>query len=236
MLEKEKQKVFFFKKNLSILFRKIKNLLGIKKPDSYLAEQYIQNQENAYRDNDDPWSNFCGPLYRILNLHYQIAAACLEENDIKVLDMGCGLGKFSKILKDQGRSVIGVDTSKTAISKAKKRYQNIKFFIGDVRFWGNRYQGKFDAVFLMDCYHRMGDQDKKHALKNVKRLLKIGGKVIIAYGLDEYLSGRKTDVYPDLYKEIFSEFKPLQVIRRQAIDFWTKTDNANRLYVGINSK
>ena len=201
--------------------------------DVRFAQDYIDNQEEAYKNDDDPWSNFSGPRYRILQMHYQVAISCLEENDKKILDMGCGLGRFSELLSYRNFNVTGIDTSETAIKKAKIRFPTIKFEIGDVRFWGKGLDNHFDAIFLMDCYHRMGLNDKKLALENVFRLLKSNGKIVVAYGLDEYLSGRKTDVYPDLYNEIFEKFVPLQVIRRQAIDLENKTDNANRLYVGI---
>lgn len=207
--------------------------INLIKNDAILAQSYIDNQEDAYQSDDDPWSNFSGPLYRILHLHYEITAACLEKNDHNVLDMGCGLGVFTHLLHEKGKTVVGVDTSVTAISKAQAKFPDLKFEVGDVRFWGEQLTKKFDAVFLMDCYHRMGKKDKLLALDNVHRLLKKNGKIIIAYGLDEYLSGRQTDVYPDLSEEIFIKFKPLQVIRRQAIDFETKADNSNRLYVGV---
>ena len=84
----------------------------------------------------------------------------------------------------------------------------------------------------MDCYHRMGKTDKKLALDNVHRLLKKNGKIIIAYGFDEYLSGRETNVYPDLFDEIFVKFEPLQVIGgKQSI--MRQKQQANRLYVGV---
>ena len=213
--------------------RILARLIRHTKNDADLAQAYIDNQEEAYQTDEDPWSNFSGPLYRILHLHYQVAAACLEKKDNFILDMGCGLGVFTQLLHENGKQVIGVDTSITAITKAQAKFPHLRFEVGDVRYWPDDLVEKFDAVFLMDCYHRMGKTDKKLALDNVHRLLKKNGKIIIAYGFDEYLSGRETNVYPDLFDEIFVKFEPLQVIRRQAIDYETKADNANRLYVGV---
>lgn len=194
---------------------------------------FIEDQEAAYKNKKDPWCNFSGPYYRILHLHYNIALGCLEDADKNVADIGCGLGRFSELINRSGRNVVGIDTSSTAIKKATKRFPKIKFEVGDVRFWKPHDKTLFNAIFLMDCYHRMDKQDKKLALENVYNNLEDGGKVIIAYGLDEYISNRKTNVYPDLSDEIFQIFKPLQIIRRQAIDQEQGTDNANRLYVGI---
>ena len=233
VFRKFKYKFFFPFLNILVRIRNRILRIGRVQNDAALAQSYIDNQEDAYQSDDDPWSNFSGPLYRILHLHYEVTAACLEKNDNIILDMGCGLGVFTHLLHEKGKTVVGVDTSVTAISKAQAKFPGLKFEVGDVRFWGKQLAEKFDAVFLMDCYHRMGKKDKLLALDNVHRLLKKNGKIIIAYGLDEYLSGRQTDVYPDLFEEIFIKFKPLQVIRRQAIDFDTKADNSNRLYVGV---
>ena len=90
--------------------RILARLIRHTKNDADLAQAYIDNQEEAYQTDEDPWSNFSGPLYRILHLHYQVAAACLEKKDNFILDMGCGLGVFTQLLHENGKQVIGVDT------------------------------------------------------------------------------------------------------------------------------
>jgi SAM-dependent methyltransferase len=199
----------------------------------WTTDDYILNQDQAYANNEDPWCNFSGPRFRILNLHYNVVLSMLEDHDRVVADLGCGLGKFTKILSESGRTVTGVDTSEIAIEKAKTRYPELSFLVGDVRTW-KPYSGMLDAIFLMDCYHRMTASDKAMTLSHVKSILKPGGKMIVAYGNDFYLSGKQTDVYPDISKELFAEFEPLQIVSRQAIDTSNGTENSNTIYVGLN--
>ena len=53
------------------------------------------------------------------------------ENDSKILDIGCGTGKYTNLLTKEGMDVIGVDISSSAIEIAKKSYPKSKFKVGD---------------------------------------------------------------------------------------------------------
>src|SRR5271157_880928 len=61
----------------------------------------------------------------------------VETNNPKTsLELGCGLGRFSRYMAEQGIKATGVDFSSVAIEKAKKRVANDKrkptFVMGDV--------------------------------------------------------------------------------------------------------
>ncbi len=51
----------------------------------------------------------------------------------KILDFGCGEGTRLNLLSERGKILYGVDISKKAINRARKRYKNINFFCGDVK-------------------------------------------------------------------------------------------------------
>ena len=50
----------------------------------------------------------------------------------KILDIGCGKGSFTHLLKKRNNEVIGVDVSETAIATAAVRYPDIVFRKADV--------------------------------------------------------------------------------------------------------
>ena len=50
----------------------------------------------------------------------------------KILDIGCGKGSFTHLLKKRNNEVIGVDVSETAIVSATVRYPDIVFRTTDV--------------------------------------------------------------------------------------------------------
>ena len=50
----------------------------------------------------------------------------------KILDIGCGKGSFTHLLKKRNNEVIGVDVSETAIATAAVRYPDIDFRSADI--------------------------------------------------------------------------------------------------------
>jgi SAM-dependent methyltransferase len=92
--------------------------------------QLVGEFEQMYQDFDDPWeqstreewaSEKAVALHLIKKLRAQ-----------KVIELGCGLGRFTKKIADLGVEVIGVDVSETAIIKAKANYPNCNFIVGDI--------------------------------------------------------------------------------------------------------
>jgi len=69
----------------------------------------------------------------ISRLPYQLSLRILAQyNYESVLDIGCGKGVFTCLLKKGNNYVMGVDISPTAIRKAKIKYPGINFTVGRV--------------------------------------------------------------------------------------------------------
>ena len=64
---------------------------------------------------------FIGSLCKKLNL----------TRGLKILDLGCGTGKYSKLFYELGFDITGVDLSEKAIEIARNNYPYIKFKVGD---------------------------------------------------------------------------------------------------------
>ncbi|OGC22215.1 hypothetical protein A2291_01315 [candidate division WOR-1 bacterium RIFOXYB2_FULL_42_35] len=116
-------------------------------------------------------------------LYIEIAKRLGEAENI--LDIGCGEGKLCNYLaKHTGRKITGLDISGMGFKKAKKMAHKIKVpslvecVEGDV---GNMICFKdniFDAVTMAYTLHHVNDE--KRALSEIKRILKPGGRLIIA--------------------------------------------------------
>jgi len=66
-------------------------------------------------------------------LQRKIDLAILEEyNFSKILDIGCGKGSLTHLLKKRNNYVLGIDISKTAVDFARERYPDIEFEVADV--------------------------------------------------------------------------------------------------------
>ena len=64
----------------------------------------------------------------------------------KILDLGCGTGKYTNLFSEYGMNAVGIDISKTGIVLAKKRFPNLQFFVGDVENLGFAAES-FNVIF-----------------------------------------------------------------------------------------
>ncbi len=101
----------------------------------------------------------------------------LNENQIKIVDMGCGSGRHSVALGEFGYEVTGFDFSEKHIEKAG-RYEvngNCSFVFGDVRSCGET--GQYDAALcLYDVIGSFPEEENNIAIiQNVRRVLKPKG-------------------------------------------------------------
>ena len=97
--------------------------------------KFIGEFDQMYKDFEDPW--FLSTDYeknspnRLLALDW-IKRLQKDKKDLRVIDMGCGLGHFVSKLKKHKIQALGVDISKTAIKKAKELYPNCKYRVTDL--------------------------------------------------------------------------------------------------------
>ncbi len=98
----------------------------------------------------------------------------------KILDIGCGTGNFSIKLAKMGCKVTGIDISQPMLEEAEKKAEklnlDINFKKGDVlnlEFDDN----KFDSVFSMAAIEFI--KDLETAFKEIKRVVKPGGKILL---------------------------------------------------------
>src|SRR5690242_15553599 len=62
------------------------------------------------------------------------------------LDVGCGVGDFSKFLRELGFQVVAVDGRQENIIEAKRRHPEIAFFVADADDLSSANLGTFDLV------------------------------------------------------------------------------------------
>lgn len=78
---------------------------------------------NEDKDNFDSWFQ-----EDLTALKYKISLEILNQYNFEsILDVGCGKGAFTHLLKQKNNSVLGVDISETAIKKAKAKFPKVNF-------------------------------------------------------------------------------------------------------------
>ena len=110
----------------------------------------------------------------------------------KVLDLACGRGDTSKIIREKGCAVTGVDFSSQAIADAKERFDEsgINFQVGDMKS-PPKTEGGYDAITCFGRSLAYFDKYEEYveALRNWHTSLKDGGKVAIEW--TEWSEGKK---------------------------------------------
>jgi ubiquinone/menaquinone biosynthesis C-methylase UbiE len=104
-----------------------------------------------------------------------------------IADVGCGTGRFSKVLARRYRAkVFGVDPSPRMLTSARRagRYHRLKFMKGmaeDIPL----PDGSCDMVFLSQAYHHLSDENK--AGTEFRRILRPRGFLCIRNSTTENL-------------------------------------------------
>ncbi len=97
-------------------------------------------------------------------------------NKGKILDAGCGEGRFARYFIEKGFNLIGMDFSEEYVRLAKKKIGKGKFVVGSVTnipFKDN----SFDYIFTVDVLQHV--PDLRQALSELYRVLKKEGVLIV---------------------------------------------------------
>jgi len=158
---------------------------------------YYAESENAYKDSwdlnnslaihygywDEKVKNFPQSLLRMNEI--MMEAAAINSSD-KVLDAGCGIGGSSIFLAENiGCSVTGISLSEKQVNKAKElaieKKVDAKAEFKVMNYCATNFPDEsFDIVWGCEsiCYA----DDKEQFIKEAYRLLKPGGRLVIADG------------------------------------------------------
>lgn len=98
---------------------------------------------------------------------------------MKVLDVGCGTGAHLEMYRNFGCRLYGLDTSRSMLAVAGKRLEGVADLrihdAGTMPFESN----KFDMVLCMFVLHEMSPQVRTAALREMKRVVRPGGRVLL---------------------------------------------------------
>lgn len=96
----------------------------------------------------------------------------------KILDAGCGVGQISKVLKEAGFEVTGIDISQQAINEARQNFSNVEFIRSSIDSRLPFNNESFDAIYCTEVIEHVYDTDT--AIQEMARVLKRGGVLFIS--------------------------------------------------------
>jgi 2-polyprenyl-3-methyl-5-hydroxy-6-metoxy-1,4-benzoquinol methylase len=171
--------------------------------------KFIGKFEEMYQNEDkegyDSW--FQDDL---THLGKQISRVVINKYNFKsILDIGCGKGAFTHLLKRKGNSVVGIDISRTAVNKARSRYKNIKFFNLSAEE-SCKLKQKWDLVVMMEILSY---------IKRWKKVLRDASKITGYIYLSLYLPNNPIGFIKS-FRELKSELKRYFNIEHELL--WNK--------------
>ena len=101
-----------------------------------------------------------------------------------ICDMGCGPGQIARHLHRQGVDTLGVDLSPRMIAEAQKLNPEIHFHQGDMLALPDA-DNSWGGIAAFYCIIHVPREQVVHALREMKRALRPGGVLLLAFHIGE---------------------------------------------------
>jgi len=139
----------------------------------------------------------------------------ISHKPLSVLDVGCGEGRFCRMLKEVGISTFGVDPIAEMVEEARSRDTHgtyLQGFAEDLEFDDDTFDLVVTYLSLIDI------DDAGRAIAEMVRVLKPGGRILVAnltsFSTSSIPLGRK------ICKETGEEFRPLGLYLQERKDWF----------------
>lgn len=103
-----------------------------------------------------------------------VTAACGAVAGDRLLDVGCGLGRYTVALAKRGFGVEGMDLTASLVDRLRQADPRIPAHVGDLAAPPSHLHGRFDVVVGFFVLHHIADLAA--ALRGVRTLLRPGGR------------------------------------------------------------
>jgi FkbM family methyltransferase len=97
-----------------------------------------------------------------------IGAVGLPLAGARVLDVGCGVGRFADYYASQGCDVVAVDARPENIAELHRRYPSVRAIVGDAEVFDFETLGQFDVVHCFGLLYHL--ENPLAALRNLSRV------------------------------------------------------------------
>ena len=147
---------------------------------------------------------------------------CTNANEIKILDVGAGTGRYSIPLAEEGYDVTALELVKHNLGRLMQKSDKVKAYQGNAIKLKKFADNSFDMVLVFGpMYHLKSMGEKITALSEARRVVKSGGIILVAYIMNEY----------SVISYAFKEKHILEGIEKGMLDEDYKcTEKANELY------
>lgn len=164
---------------------------GTPAPALYVPDRYWEDRARRFAGEGAGLAAVCAygmPEFynRVIDLEQRLALApwLRVSPGTRVLDLGCGVGRWSRLLASRGASVTGVDISPTMIAEARRRAtrdgvaDRCQFNVSDIGALG--VDGEFDLVLgVTVLQHVLDPVNLRAALLGIRSRVAVGGRIVL---------------------------------------------------------
>ena len=143
----------------------------------------------------------------------------------RILDLGCGQGLQTEILRTLGFDAVGIDASPVGIGRAKRTYSDASYICADVAEWEPDSSFSFDSIYCrcMSWFHyelngvNRNGIDVSYEVARFFTWLPSGGEFVLQIstdfsGVDTLGTGGVLNNTLDAYLDLFALFGTLEFV------------------------
>lgn len=117
--------------------------------------------------------------------------AGLSAEGARVVDLGCGIGRWSRWLRDRGADVVGVDISRDMLrAAAGAKSRRVQGSVSQVPL----QEDTFDVAVSVTVLQHIPYEDQERAVAEISRLVRTGGSAVLIENLRAFAPG--AHLYP----------------------------------------
>lgn len=164
---------------------------GIPAPSLYVPDVYWEDRARRFAGEGAGLAAVCAygmPEFynRTIDLEQRLALApwLRVRPGTRVLDLGCGVGRWSRLLAARGAAVTAVDISPTMIAEARRRAltdgvaDRCRFEVSDIARL--EVEGEFDLVLGVTVLQHILDPGAlRAALRRMRSRVAAGGRIVL---------------------------------------------------------
>lgn len=160
-----------------------------------------------------------------------------EKRNLKILDIGCGIGNIALALGNLGHTVLGIDIDKETVQEAKKKtlLPNVDFQRLSIEALGQRSTGEnqFDVIIASEVLEHLSHPEMM--VSQIGKILKKEGILIASvpngFCLEELIRRFLVKTTPGNRLRLFLKQKILKQKQVQTATF----DSSHQFYFSLNS-
>jgi 2-polyprenyl-3-methyl-5-hydroxy-6-metoxy-1,4-benzoquinol methylase len=160
---------------------------------------------------------------------------CEDVTGKTVVDIGCGVGAFSRMLRDAGARVSAIDISSNALKlfekHGKEQIEVIQDSLPNTKFKDD----EFDIVVCCDTIASIHPDDRRLAMAEMSRIVKKEGWVICSTSID-INSVDALERFESLFQTEFTIKKSYESYNAYSIRFFNVLDAPRRFFEGWRSR